>query len=397
MSAFHRNFTLFSLLVLFLLSPARLRSQEVTIEPPKVSLSEKGLWVESADGFMGFRIAARLQEQLIVTGDLNNRNNYADLRMRRGRMQLWGYFFEKELYYFLQVSADGGDLSVMNYEFRWKPGPHTMISFGQLRPPIDRQFQTISNRFQMVDRSAVSRFFSIGYDLGIMANTWLPLGDRFGFKVYGSITHGEGANRNGSPGGFAYTGRLEVLPFGLFHENGDYSESDLYREPEPKLSLGASFYYNNDAYVVLGDQQWYGLQDDIETLYVDGLLKYRGFSLLSEYMYRFVENEKLPQDAAASSVFANIEGGTGLAVQGGYFLAPTIELTSRYSRLQPNREHRAFNGTFLQQSRIAAGLNKFFLGHYIKLQGQAALVSEQFNAAPNRSYIEILAQFSINF
>ena len=47
--------------------------------------------------------------------------------------------------------------------------------------------------------------------------------------------------------GLDYTARLEYLPFGGFQNKGDYVGSDIDREPTPKLSLGLTFDYNQNA------------------------------------------------------------------------------------------------------------------------------------------------------
>ncbi len=63
-----------------------------------------------------------------------------------------------------------------------------------------------------------------------------------------SISQGEGRNvTEGNEGGLQYTGRLEFLPFGTFKSKGDYSQSDLKREATPKLMVGFTYNYNQDA------------------------------------------------------------------------------------------------------------------------------------------------------
>lgn len=378
-------------ILLFIASPLVAQS----IESPKVSVSpEKGFWIESADGFMGFHVGFRLQQQLILT--INDRQMEGEVLIRRARSMFKGYLFHKKLDYFIQLGKDQGNIVLLNAEYRWKPDKNTQISFGQFFPPVGREFQTISKNLQLVDRADVTRFFFTDYDIGIAIRRSFPLSERFALKTSLAITHGEGKNVSTAPGAWAYIGRFELLPFGMFNANGDYSESDLFREQTPKLSLGSAYYINSDAYTKLGNTAWDGMDDDIVEYYVDAVFKYKGFSLLSEYIHRSVDNELLVVNPD-EPIFSKKVSGEGFYVQGGKFVSKYIEPTFRISFLNPNDSNHAASNKFIRKEKYILGMNYFFVSHSIKFQTQMGFVKEGFLNQNSRTYIEVLSQFSVSF
>ncbi len=368
------------------------------LEAPVISLSpEKGLWIESQDGFMGVKLGVRLQQQLVVdTPYSEGEPIQSNFFIRRGRLLFKGYVFEKKLNYFIQLGMDRGKVTLLNAEYRWKPNSTTQISFGQLFPTTGRQFQTISKNLQLVDRSDVTRFFFTGWDLGFSVKKSFIANDHLAFKTGASVTHGEGKNIATASGGWAYAARFEILPLGLFHGNGDYSESDLYRELKPKLSLGTAYYHNQDAYTSYGNSAWDGLNDNITEYYIDAVFKYSGLSLLSEFIHRSVENEELITPTN-TRLFSEKVSGQGFYVQGGKFISENIEPVFRISFLNPDQDNQTFRSRFSKQRKVAVGINYFMISHNLKFQSQVGYIQQEFENQSDRSYFEVLAQFTISF
>lgn len=155
------------LFLLIVFSPNLAHSQDRTQEPIRITVSpEKGVHFESADGFMEFRMGFRLQQQIALTQIVSEQDALqGEYMIRRERALFRGFLFHNKLDYFVQLGMDRGRVTLLNAEYRWKPDSYTQISFGQFFPPTFRQFQTISQNLQMVDRSNVSRFFFTDYDL----------------------------------------------------------------------------------------------------------------------------------------------------------------------------------------------------------------------------------------
>lgn len=357
---------------------------------------EKGVHFISSDGFMEFRMGFRLQQQVALTQIVSEQDNLqGEYVIRRERAIFRGFLFHNKLDYLVQLGMDRGSVTLLNAEYSWKPDTYTQITFGQFFPPTFRQFQTTSKNLQMVDRSNVSRFFFTDYDLGVRFRRTIPVNPNFQFKVSGALTHGEGKNLKTAPGGWAYMSRVEVLPLGAFAKGGDYIESDLQKEPKPKLSVGAGFYFNKDAYTKLGNTAWDGMEDDIYDRYADVVFKYNGFSFNAEYIKRSVDNELL--EVGGQRYLAEKISGEGFYTQAGFFVDDKMELTTRFSSLTPDDIHRNELGKFTQQNKVSAGLNYFFIGHSLKLQAQLGYVSEQFATIKNCDYFEFLTQFTISF
>lgn len=397
------SFSCLSLLFLFSISASSLTAQ--SIDSANVTFSpETGFYVESADGFMGFRISTRLQQQAGVIAPLRYGDAVQpDFNLRRARARIHGFFYEKKLTYFLQIQMDRGRFVLSNAEFRWKATDNLQLNFGQLWPVAGRQFRTVSEVLQMVDRSPVSCFFWPNYDIGVTAQYNMLLGKEAMIKSYLSLTHGEGMNKPTAEGGMAYTGRLEVLPLGDFTKGGDYVESDIYREESPKISLGAAYYYNQDAYAVIGGTPapnfWENRDNDIAAFYLDGVFKYNGFSVLTEYANRTVDNEIISYTADQYYVesYSQLAGGNGFSIQSGKFITAKTEPTIRFSYLNPNEELRAAKNQFIQQNTYSLGLNHFLRGHKIKIQFELNLVNEEYQAEDGKTYLRVLSQFSVSF
>lgn len=391
------KYTFSILILLCLLNPPTKARQSNT--DPVISLSpDEGFQVNSQDGFMGFRLSSRLQQQVGFSRMLDHPSStQTEYTIRRARLRLHSFFFDHKFSHFVQLQMDRGEFSISNVEFRWNTSKHLKVHFGQLWPAGPRQFRTSSQNFQLVDRSPVTRYFSPGYDLGLLVQYTISPSAATDIRLLGSITHGEGANRTTDPGGLAYAGRMEILPMGPFTENGDYKESDLSFENSPKFSLGASWYYNKDANRILGGNEYYLLwkdqKNDLHTISLDILFKYQGFSLLSEYMKRDLQLSSIP----ATTLHSRISGGKGWYLQAGQLISESLEPTLRIDWLKIEEGWASANGSFLTRTTYALGLNKFFLGHHMKIQSEIDLMDERMADGGQRWSLQFLTQFTLSF
>lgn len=387
------------LLVFFLVAILTTSVDAQTNEQPNIGFSvAKGAYAESADQEMGFQIGIRMHQLFTYSQPLGNTPGpvTTSILTRRARLLLRGHMLGNKMGYFIQLGMDKGTTSLMNAEYRWKPDKYTQISFGQFLLPLGREEQTASKVLQMIDRSNMSRFFWLGWDMGINLKRTFCLSDDFALKTAVALTHGEGRNVRTASGGWAYLARIDLLPMGLFHGNGDYSESDLYREPTPKVSFGAGYYFNKDAYTMMGNNAWDGLDDNFNTIYLDFTFKYLGASMIGEYISRNVDNEILTL-SADNLLYSAITSGDGLNIQGGKFITETLEPTFRLSILNPADAPRIAKNAFTYQTVYSLGLNNFFLGHTLKLQSEIGYVTETYADTGDANYFQFLIQFGISF
>ncbi len=318
-----------------------------------------------------------------------------EARVRRLRFRLDGFLYSTKLSYYIQLSFSRGDLDVvqgyapniirdaMVYYFFDK---NFYIGFGQSKLPGNRQRVVSSGNLQMPERSIVNQLFNIDRDYGFFAYHTIPLGKPL-FKVKTAITSGEGRNAIFSNSGLAYTGRVEFLPFGKFENNGDYSEGDLEYEEKPKLSIAATYSYNHRA-VRSGGQLGFILDMpiDIQTIFVDMMLKYRGWALMAEYFDKQLFNVN-----SESLSLANIYFGRGYNIQLSKTLKNNYEIGVRYAGTKSlNPQMSDFNTKGL-------GLGKYLNGHRIKVQTFLGLDNRSESLNNFRLQNRFTAQFQVEF
>jgi hypothetical protein len=180
----------------------------------------------------------------------------------------------------------------------------------------------------------------------------------------GAITTGDGRNASKSNNGLAYTGRVEYLPFGLFSNKGDYSEGDLEFEESPKLAIGITYSRNIKASRT-GGQLGSPLFENrnMTSLIIDGVFKYQGNSILTEYFQRSSPD---PVTTNEEGDIRYVQVGQGLNIQLSKMVSKKSEFAVRYSYVIPSQSILGF------QDRIdeaLLGYTYYINGHRIKLQG----------------------------
>ena len=153
---------------------------------------------------------------------------------------------------------------------------------------------------------------------------------------------------------------LNCSPFGTFKANGDYFGSDLEREPTPKLNIGITGDYNNNAARSRGnlgsfltDESNNYVTSDLKTIFVDLIYKHKGFSVTSEYVYRNSNNK-----------VAKFGYGKGITAACGYLLPSNVEFAARYTKIEPISSLSGIVPT----SEYMIGISKYVRGHSLKIQ-----------------------------
>ena len=192
---------------------------------------------------------------------------------------------------------------------------------------------------------------------------------------------GEGRNiTTGNLGGFQHTARLELLPFGAFKSKGDYSGSDLKREEKPKLLLAATFDTNQDAVKNRSNQGSYMVNDtgfyqtDINTIFLDAMFKYNGFSFMAEYANRTAD-DPIAKNSDGTLTGDEVQVGSGLNLQTGYLFKNNLEVSGRYTNINLDEDITGKN----PQSQYTLGLSKYIVGHKLKVQSDLSYLSEEDN------------------
>lgn len=342
----------------------------------------KGLFnLVGQDSSWTMKIAARMQFLGTSTWE-DGASNESNLLVRRARLKFGGYAYTPKLRYKLELGLSNKDISgateytnnapryILDAVMKWNFAENFELWFGQTKLPGNRERVISSANLQQVDRSLLNKRFTLDRDMGIQIRHHFNLTDTFIVKEIFSIAQGEGRNiTTGNLGGHQFTGRIELLPFGNFTSKGDYKGSDLKREQTPKLALAASFDHNNNAVKTRGNQGSYMVTDtgfyetNINTLFIDAMFKYKGFSFMAEYADRDAQ-DPFAKNADGSLTGHKVQVGKGLNLQTGYLLKNNWEVSGRYTNIELDR---AITGE-APESQYTLGVSKYIVGHSLKVQ-----------------------------
>jgi hypothetical protein len=367
----------------------------------------KGLGMTSPDSMFLMNIRFRMQNRIgIVTRSATDWNpSEIEARIRRLRLRLDGFIYSPKLTYLIQLAFTRSD---MDYDDTGFPNiirdamviynfdKHFALGLGQTKLPGNRQRVNSSGDLQMPDRSIVSTQFNVDRDFGLQLYYRNKIGG-FSYLLRGAITAGEGRNFNDASNGLAYTGRIELLPFGEFTNNGDYFEGDLAREPKPKLSI-AGGYSNNENTIRAGGQlgKFLFQPRDIETTMIDALYKHNGWAVSMEYLIRQSPQNPITMDPDLNEQHVFI--GRGQNYQGSYLFKNNFEVVLRYSDVKPKQVLQTDLETSEregQRTQYSMGLNKYLKGHRVKLQTEFTYGENEWPLPENPDTEYFLFRFQI--
>jgi hypothetical protein len=260
--------------------------------------------------------------------------------------------------------TNGADRLLLDAVLKWNFAGNFDLWFGQTKLPGNRERVVSSQRLQFVDRSLLNSRFNLDRDIGIQLHHHHNLG-RAVVREKISISKGEGRditirNKNG----YDFTGRLEFLPFGLFAKKGDYFESDLLREPTPKLAIGASYDYNYGAERSRGQLGlWLDDSRNLYTWFVDAIYKHNGFSAMAEYANRQTEGSAVVERDSTGTVTQSFYTGKAFNGQLAYLFKNNFEVGGRFTMLNQDPDTQRDD---IKQYTL--GFSKYIVGHNLKAQ-----------------------------
>jgi hypothetical protein len=375
-------------------------------ETPAPKFGKGILNLKGQDSSWSMKIGARFQ--FLATSLMSDGESpETSFLIRRARLKFDGYAVSPKLEYKLELGLSNRDMSgvsaftgntplyVMDAVLKYNFYQNFELWVGQTKLPGNRERVISSANMQQVDRSILNARFNIDRDIGFQLRHHFTISDHFVVKEIFALSQGEGRNVvTGNLGGHQYTGRIELLPFGNFTGGGDYSGSDLKREQTPKLALGVTYDHNNNAVKTRSNQGSYMVTDNgfyetnINTLFIDAMFKYKGFSLMAEYADRDAK-DPIAKNSDGSETGAIVQVGKGLNLQSGYLFKNNWEVSGRYSTAELDK---AITGVD-PEKQYTLGLSKFIVGHSLKVQTDVSLIE-----VANRGE-EVLCrlQFDIHF
>ncbi len=383
---------------------------------PKVELKfGKGLQVLAADSSMALKIGFRFQSLFNSERSLEDGADWqSNFLIRRARLKFDGWAFNPNFVYKVELALSNRDLSsssdfdvtsgapkiILDAVAKWKFHKHFTLWVGQTKLPSNRERVVSSQKLQFVDRSIVNGTFTLDREMGVQLRGKFKAGNMV-IKPIFSLSFGEGRNITAANiGGSHYMGRVELLPFGEFTSKGDYFEGDLKRENSAKLAIGVSYSHNNGTPRqkttgrFLVDTAGDFLENNLETVFIDMIFKYQGFSVMAEYADKRVVDSflgNLDFDARSSLIDANGRSyftGQGINTQLSYLMQNNLELAARYSRIMPDTEV-SFTGI----NEYTLGLSKYVVGHNLKVQADVSLIDEA-GASHNKLRYRLQTEFA---
>ena len=353
----------------------------------------KGLQVEGKDSTFQLKIGFRFQNLIIADWSLEDVDAGFDSSrdfnafVRRSRLKFDGWAYTPKLKYKLELALSnrdngGGGNSddfnnaaniILDAHITYNFYKNLSVRFGQGKLAGNRERVISSGNLQFVDRSRLNSRFNIDRDVFIRLMHHHTLGDNFIISESASISSGEGKNHlTGYNGGFDFTYRLEFLPFGKFQSKGDYVGSSVKRETTPKLALGFTYDNNNNAGRTRGQGGSFIrnssgdiLGKDLNSFFADLMFKYQGLSVMFEYVDKAADGGPEVRDVN-DEVIAQYFTGSAYNIATGYMFKNNIELAARYTDVAAD--------VATDEKHYTIGLNKFFVGHKLKLQTDFSII-----------------------
>jgi hypothetical protein len=360
------------------------------VESPKFG---KGLFnLVGKDSSWTMKVGIRMQALAISTWE-DGENPEANFLIRRSRLKFDGFAVSPKLQYKIELGLSNRDISgaspftsdapryILDAVLKWNFYENFVLWFGQTKLPGNRERVISSANLQQVDRSLLNSRFNIDRDIGFQLRHHTNLSDTFIIKEIFSFSQGEGRNiTKGNLGGHQYTGRIELFPFGNFESKGDYKGSDLKREETPKLSLAVSYDHNNNAVKTRSNMGDYMDTDtgffetNINTLFIDTMFKYKGFSFMGEYADRDAK-DPFAKNSDGSLTGDIVQVGKGYNFQTGYLLKNDWEISARYTNIELDKD---ITGEDVEK-QFTLGLSRYIVGHSLKVQSDISYLTQDNN------------------
>jgi phosphate-selective porin OprO and OprP len=356
----------------------------------------KGLYnVVAKDNSYSMKFSARFQSLYMSEWNINDSTGMgpgqSQFMVRRARLKFEGFAYNPKLTYKIELGLSNKDISGANAQnsnapkiildavLKWNFYKNLSLWAGQTKLPGNRERVVSSASLQLVDRSLLNSNFNIDRDMGAQLRHHFKLGEKFTIKEMFSVSQGEGRNVTDiNRGGYQYTSRVEILPFGEFASKGDYTGGDLKREEKPKLAIGGTYDAHNRAVKDKSNQGSYMINDvgyfetNINTIFVDAMFKYKGFSLMAEYANRKADKDSiLNSDETKTGKIVKV--GTGTNLQIGYLFKNNWEVAGRYTTIQMDKK---ITGEELE-TQYTLGVSKYFVGHKLKVQSDVSYLTTE--------------------
>lgn len=290
-------------------------------------------------------------------------NNRSSFEVYKARFILAASIPEANVDTYFQGDLVGNKSQGLNPDLRdlylaWHPGEQTTLRMGQYKVGISREYLNSDAKIQFPDRSIPSDFFDFGRLEGASLSGNTPKKElEYSASIFNGTSDGEGINLGGKD--LKHLG-ASTLRWNALGKMDAFEEGDLRNTTDLAASFGLAFAYGEASNAVTPTSD--ATTSSIRTFNIDANLKYRGFSVHTEY---YMSQRDVEQEDDASP-----QGGY---LQTGYFILPgKLELVGRGSYLNCDNRNAgdvcAKNGGLDWTSQASVGLNYQIWEHVLKLQ-----------------------------
>lgn len=364
----------------------------------------KGLGLTSADSLFQFNIRFRMQNRATALFPENEESAFS-AQVRRLRLRFDGYVGDPKFSYVIQLSFAAGDVGVIQEGQNinvirdaivfYRPNKNWNVGFGQTKLPGNRQRINSSGALQFTDRTINNAQFNIDRDFGLQVYYLKNKPDAFGYEIKTAISTGEGRNwTQTSDNKMAYTGRVELYPFGNFTKGGAYFEGDLMRETTPKLMISGTYHFNHGALRTQGQQGSVLYEPrDLTSILLDAILKYNGWAFQTAYLQRDTPDAITinPEDPSQQRF---VLAGSGYDAQLSYLFLNNLEVSGRYSYSTPKSQ---IKNILPESNQFSLGVTKYIWEHALKIQGEATYETATLDLNPSNNswYVRFQVEIGI--
>ena len=346
-----------------------------------------GFFIRSANNTEGIDfemlISGRMQfRHTAFSDDGDGSDDRNDFEIERGRVMLRGHFFDPSLGYFVNMDADtddSHDAKFMDFIVTYQMSDKIQFTAGKQKLPGSRDWLISSKITRFADRSAATTFFRPDRSVGVGVRGNPTENTFYSFMLGNSL--------GGDQGDFVSTDWDTKMAFAgtaYWDVYGNYGVGygDLTHHEDVALRIGNSISHTDmDASNETG---FYRLIDgslanatytggfDVWMYSVDAGMKYQGWSLNTEFFFRFI------QDFDGSEAVDEVNN-YGAFTEAGYFIIPeTLELIARISRINDQ-------GGSPSSDEYAAGANLYLDGYDLRLTFDVSVLdgTPANNSGPN--------------
>lgn len=380
--------------------------------PQKVAYKlSDGIKFNFNEGDYQFGLGGLIQPFMGLDRDTAGSNKYT-FSSRRTFFNFYGKALKEKVSFFIQTDFNLAS-PLMDAWISYTPVSYLKFTVGQqINFANNREMTLMEGQLQFIERSLLSTQFSkTGREFGLFVEAPLKIG-KMALIPMAAITSGDGRNSFGlSPtdfdkGGLKYSGRLDFYPLGKFSSGNEAMVADIAGEKQLKLVVGAAGSYNKGASAQTGeghgefemfDANGDALLPDYRKLNYDILAKYKGVSLMGEYVISTGKvNQGSYKDITAlnpmkpTEISQYLALGNGFNTQLGYVYNSSIGIDVRYSFVDAEFGENAAS-IVEQKSELALGLTKYVNKNNLKINTSVS----QFNTSTNSTlfasfYVQVM-------